>query len=214
MRHLLALLVVAIVLAIVHTARAAPNKVQTVHWSPEAHLRLSQCFIAESDEASDDWTAIAYTIKNWLGYRQRRWPLLRFIDVVKGVCSVHRMAAGRRSTRQRWIRRLSFPISVQPFVYEKPRGFPRSSSWERKQRYWTKALRHAARWRNGKLSNPCRGRAISWGAPRDPNNKWHLRSDDPIIRGRPVVRLRCSDRLSNDYYRLMTRREKQAAVGT
>lgn len=190
------------------SASVAHAKSFNIHWDQRTHLRLAQCFIAEADENPSDWTAIAYTLLNWLEVRQRRYPFLRFIDVINTTCSVHKLVASARSNRQQWIRQLGFPVATgsNP-VFRRPDNFPRSSSWKRKQRYWHKALLHAQRWHQGKLRNPCRN-AVIWGAPRDPNNKWHLPTDDPILKGRKVVRLACSDHLSNDYYRLMTKKER------
>lgn len=181
------------------------------HWNAETHLRLAQCFIAEADENLDDWTAIAYTLNEWLEVRRKRWPELRFVDVAKGVCSVHKLSPNKRTKRQRWIRDLGFPVAgTEPgsWSLEKPVDFPRTASWKRKQRYWLKALTHAQEWNRRQHRNPCKG-AVIWGAPRDPDDRWHLKTDDPILKGRKVVRLKCSDSLSNDYYRLMTRKERE-----
>lgn len=182
------------------------------HWDQTVQRRLSQCFIAESDEASNDWTAIAYALRNWLKVRQRRYPLLRFADVMNSVCSVHKLGSAQLSKRQLWIRSLDLPYGIAEdgeYLIRKPRGFPSASSWERKKDYWLKALAHAQSWYDRRYKDPCGGKAVLWGAPSNPNNKWYLKTDDPKLKDMKVVRLTCSDTLSNDYYRLMTRRERE-----
>lgn len=193
--------------------QAKGDSAQPIIWNAETHLRLSQCFIAEADESVGDWTAVAFTMRNWLESRRKRYPELRYLDIVRTTCSVHKLSDSSRSRRQRWIRALDFP--GPDGAGARPKGFPRNASWKRKQRYWLKALHHAQRWRDGELRDPCGGRAVIWGAPRDKDNPWHLPSDDPLARGLEVVRLPCSDKLANDYYRPMTRREKaQAEAGS
>lgn len=192
---------------------AAQDESLVPHWTAETHLRLAQCFVAEADEAADDWTAIAYAMKNWLAVRHRVAPTLRYVDMAKTICSVHKIGRRGLTRRQQWIRGLSFPQgrdTAGELIFQKPESFPARASWKRKKGRWEAALMHADAWRQGRLQDPCKGKAVTWGAPRDPNNKWHLPEDDPIARGDRVVRLACSDQLSNDFYRLMTSGERAA----
>lgn len=210
---LLALVMTLLFIALATAQLARSDSSMPIVWNMETHLRLAQCYIAEADEHHGDWTAVSYAMLNWRDVRRRVYPQMRYLDIVRSTCSVHRLSASRRSRRQRWIRNLGLP-DVLDDPMPRPEGFPSGSSWKRKRRYWIKALKHADSWRRGELRDPCRGRAIIWGAPRDPDNPWHLKTDDPFLKGYQVVRLACSDELENDYYRAMTRKEKREHEAT
>lgn len=195
------------------TLSAQKNEPLVPNWTSDTHLKLAQCFVAEADEASKDWTAIAYAMRNWLHVRQRPMPHLRYVDITKSICSVHKLRRRSLSQRQIWIRGLSFPAgrdTAGELIFEKPEGFPARSSWIRKKKHWLAALMHADAWRQGRLKDPCKGKAVTWGAPIDPDNPHHLPQDNPFARGSRVVRLACSDKLANDFYRMMTMTERRA----
>ena len=71
-----------------------------------------------------------------------------------------------------------------------------------------RCIRDPALLRPGRVGVRCVGGppvgCMGWNRGR----RGSLPSDDPLARGLEVVRLPCSDRLANDYYRPMTRREK------
>jgi hypothetical protein len=68
------------------------------------------------------------------------------------------------------------------------------------------ALHRAWNWAHGKYRDPCRGRAIVWGAPQDPNDKNYLASDEP---SENVTRIYCHGDLENWYYRFKTKKERE-----
>lgn len=181
-------------------------KESLVPWSQSTHIKLSQCMIAEADESAEDHIAIAYAVKNWWQLRQKRYPTLRFTDVLNAYCSVHKLSTERLSQRQSWIRQLSFPTKKENgFAYEKPSNFPDTASWERKKRIWAETLKRAQEWNDGKHKDPCKGEAIHWGAPQDPNSKWYLPSDEP---SESLERVICDAPLENWYYKYKTKWEK------
>jgi hypothetical protein len=92
-------------------------------------------------------------------------------------------------------------------VFKRPASFPKKASWKRKKRIWMQTLQRAYNWHLGKYDDPCRGKAVHWGAPQDPNNRWYLPTDEPSDN---LVRLSCSDRLENDFYRYKTLKERLA----
>lgn len=162
--------------------------------------------VAEAAESEQDHIAVAYSLKNWWELRKRKYPTLRYADVMRAYCSVHKLSLKRLSPRQLWIRQLGFPTRdfLGNVVVDKPEAFPSNASWKRTRRVWLETLQRAQDWYDGKLKDPCRGRAVHWGAPSDPSNRWYLESDVPSEK---LVRLKCSDRLENDYYRYKTRGE-------
>lgn len=172
-----------------------------IRWNSRTQLILAQCMLAEADESKDDHIAIAYAVRNWLKLVRRRYPMTRYTDLLRRYCSVHKLGFDRLSRRQRWIRQMSFPIKGEggEIHLNKPKTFPRTASWERKSQKWIEILQRAHEWRVGKYQDPCRGRAIMWGAPQDKDNRWYLPSDKP--RGR-LVRVKCVGELENWYYRM------------
>jgi len=164
-------------------------------WSPRTHLALAHCMMAEGPVK--DHAAIAYTARNWLRLRQRVHPYLRYEDVLRSYCSIHKPDHRARYLRPRWIRQLGFPKSDGTF--DKPADFPKKKpNWKKIQRLWFATLQRAWNWNQGKYRDPCRGKAVIWGAPQDPNNIWYLPSDVPSDK---LIRLKCSDKLDNDFYR-------------
>ena len=177
-----------------------------IRWTPQTKLWLAQCMEAEAGESEQDHAAIAYAAENWLALRRKKYPSLRYADVLRAYCSVHKLSIGRLSPRQLWIRQLGLPTRdiLGNVVLEKPEAFPSKSSWERKRRIWLQTLQRAQDWYDGKLKDPCHGRAVHWGAPSNPDNWRYLPSDEPSEK---LVRLKCSDHLLNDYYRYKTGEE-------
>lgn len=176
-----------------------------VKWSPQVHWRLATCMIAEASESEADHVAIAYAVRNWLRLRQKKHPHLRYGDILGAYCSVHKLDVHRRSPRQLWISQLSFPQQLDGTLFvEKPEDFPRKASWKRTRRVWLETLQRARDWSLGKLRDPCRGRAVHWGAPQDRDNRWYLPSDEPSEK---LERVQCVGSLENWYYRYKTREE-------
>lgn len=176
-------------------------------WSTYTHLVLAQCMIAESDEGVKDHVAIAYAMKNWLELRRRVHPHLRYVDVARSYCSVHKLSLRGLSKRQTWIRQLGFPQDVDgALVFAKPTDFPKTASWERKRKVWHQTLQRAWNWNQRKYRDPCRGKAIGWGAPQDPKSKWFLPSDVPSDN---LIRISCKG-VTNWFYRFKTKEELTA----
>lgn len=200
------IIVVLIISGFMRCQTPAEASNRLIPWTPRTHLILGHCMIAEADESAEDHIAIAYAARNLWKVRQRRWPNMRYEDLLLSYCSVHKLSVKSLSKRQRWIRELGFPKldeSGIPF-FEKPENFPRKASWDRKRRIWREILRRAHDWHLGKYKDPCRGRAVHWGAPQDENSRWYLPSDEPSEK---LARLPCSDRLENDFYRYKTSSE-------
>ena len=204
MRKTLILCLFTLLLALWRTPIQARETL--VQWSPQTHWQLATCMIAEADESKVDHVAVAYAAKNWLQIRQRRHPELRYTDILRRYCSVHKLSLARLSPRQRWIRQLAFPTKGEDGnpIFVKPADFPKRASWKRKERIWMETLQRAYDWHLGKHRDPCRGKAVHWGAPQDPNSRWYLPSDVPSDK---LVRLHCNDSLENWYYRYKTKEE-------
>jgi hypothetical protein len=204
-------LVIAIFLSLcslmpVHAAEVPHNSSLLSEWNSETHLLLAQCMIAEADESEKDHLAIAYASRNWWLFRKDKYPELRYRDILRSYCSVHKLSNKSLSARQRWIRQLLLPKKGEDGnpILSKPIDFPASASWERKSRIWIETLQRAWNWNQGKYVDPCDGEAMHWGAPQDPTNRWYLSTDEPSHR---LQRLECSDYLENDYYRYKTKKE-------
>lgn len=176
-------------------------------WTSRTHLFLSQCMVAEADESKLDHIAIAYASRNWWLLLTKKYPKLRYIDVISSYCSVHKLEPQRLSKRQRWIRQLDFPQRINGnLIFHKPTDFPDNASWDRKKQKWQETLQLAYDWNLGKYKDPCNGKAVHWGAPQDPKNKNYLPEDKPSDK---LMRLKCSDSLENDFYRFKTQSERE-----
>jgi len=188
------------------TPRVESAGVLVKQWTPYTLLQTARCMIAEADERKDDHVAVAYAAFNLWQFRKQRFPRMRYVDLINAYCSVHKLSPKKLNKRQRWIRELDFPTLTDGnrVVVTKPKDFPAKASWKRKQRIWLETLRLAEQWNRGQLEDPCNGQAVHWGAPMDPENKWYMPSDTPSEK---LVRLKCSDRLQNDYYRFKTKWE-------
>jgi len=134
--------------------------------------------IAESGwEAERDHVAIAYVLARRWHQAVKRYPHLRFIDVIRRYCSgLGYMLRHEPTKRQLWVRALS----LDGF---KPRGWPANASWKKHRPLWRAALKRSDNWYRGKLRDPCRGLA------------WHFGGKMDLDRAerRQMVRLDCGD---------------------
>lgn len=143
-------------------ARAAAAPIPVEQFDRRTHLWTARAMVAEAGWLSGkDHIAIAYVFSRRWKAMSRRWPELRYLDIVfryaKG------LGSGRRqhSSRQIWIRALSPELS-------EPIGWPaNAASWRRHRRYWSDTLDRAALWSRGRLADPCRGRATHFGGDMD-----------------------------------------------
>ena len=107
-------------------------------------------------EAATDHIAIAYVLaRRWRRVKER-FTSLRFVDVVRTYCTG--LGNYRRSLtpRQQWLRSLNFAA-------EAPQGWPTTASWSNHESFWRAALARSQAWFQGRLRDPCRGRAEHWG---------------------------------------------------
>lgn len=130
-------------------------------WRPTTRVWLARAMVGEAGWKSErDHVAIAYVFKRRWRSMSRRWPGLRFEAVVLRYAKA--LGGGRRefTPRQRWVRGL-IPEAVEPD------GWPGRASWRRHRPLWLAALRRADRWRQGRLPDPCGGRADHFGGTID-----------------------------------------------
>ena len=164
-------------------ARAYRRPVPVEQFDQRTHLWTARAMVAESGwTAGNDQIAVAYVFSRRWKAMARRWPRLRFVDVVlrysKGVGAERR----EHSARQIWIRGLS-PTMLQP------EGWPaQHASWKRHKGYWARTLDRALLWSQGRLRDPCRGKAQYFGGDMD----------EPEL---TLVPIECDD-VRNIYYRL------------
>jgi len=176
-------------------------------WTPQTHLALAHCMLAEGSKR--DHVAIAYAARNRWQLRRKMHPQIRYVDILRGYCSIHKVSHRKRHLRPRWIKQLGFP--KRDGTFDKPEDFPRKKPrWSKIQRLWFETLQRAWNWNQGKYRDPCKGKAVFWGAPQDPNNIWYLPSDEPSDK---LKRLKCSDKLDNDFYRYKTKEELSSYSG-
>ncbi len=147
----------------INSARAAQQRrpIPAEQFDNRTHIWLARAMVAEGGWLSaNDHVATAFVYSRRWRAMNARWPDLRFLDVLfrysKG------LGAGRRqySMRQVWIRSLS-PSMAEPV------GWPSNVSWRRHKSFWARALRRAAFWSEGKLRDPCRGKAQYFGGEMD-----------------------------------------------
>jgi hypothetical protein len=150
----------AVVLA-TSTASAQTRPIPESQWTPEAHIWLSRAMVAEAGwKAERDHIAIAYVLARRWKRLAERWPTLRFIDVIRNYCAGLGDYRRELTARQRWLRALSWKDA-------QPKGWPRSASWKRYLPLWRATVLRSARWSEGRLRDPCRGRAWHWGGVID-----------------------------------------------
>lgn len=126
------------------------------------HVWTARAMIAEGGwQSGNDHIAVAFVFSRRWKAMQKRWPDLRFLDVVfrysKG------LGANRREYKKRqiWIRALS-PSMLQPA------GWPADkASWPKHKALWAKTLDRARLWSEGRLLDPCRGLAFHFGGDMD-----------------------------------------------
>lgn len=125
-------------------------------WTARAHLWLARAFVAEAGwTAERDHAAIAWTLKRRWERAVRRWPTIRFVDVVRAYCAGLGEWSPRVTRRQRWVRGLSWGG-------DRPPGWPLKASWGEHAGYWRAALDRAAAWQLGMVADPCRGKSWHW----------------------------------------------------
>ena len=125
------------------------------------YVWLARSMVAEAGwESERDHIAIAYVLARQWRMQQKRWPKLRFRDLmfryVKGLGGHRR----EYTIRQRWIRSLS------PAMTE-PDHWPKRASWERHRPLWAATLVRVEQWAQGRLPDPCQGDAWHWGGTMD-----------------------------------------------
>jgi hypothetical protein len=153
--------VLTLCLLFVSATVAAQPPLEADQWNPRTKVWLARAMVGEAGwTASRDHVGIAYVLAKRFERIRRRWPDIRFLDVVLAYAKA--LGDGRRSltSRQRWIRSLGGA--------EKPVGWPTRANWPRVHRpLWKKTLKRADDWFAGKLRDPCRGRAFNWGGYLD-----------------------------------------------
>lgn len=157
------------------------------HWDAQTHVWTARAAVAEVGwHSGRSWTeakqhakeaeqiAVWFVLRARLIQMRKRWPKLRFLDVLKAYCAVG--TRGVLTPRQRWIRQLTLDGTQPP-------GWPRSASWPDHQPLWLETLDRAEIWAQSKSgNNPCPGA----------NHFGGLRAGD-IPRGK-MARHPCSNR--------------------
>lgn len=132
-------------------------------WDDEAKLWLARAVVAEAgwNETGTylDHKAIPWVLARRWGSVQRKFPGMRFVDMVRTYCS----ALGENDTftrRQQWVRNL-------PAVGDdtQPEAWPRMYSWNRHLKYWRNVQQTVLSWGAGQVRDPSGGRAWHWGSP-------------------------------------------------
>lgn len=135
------------------TAYAEPP-LPAEQWNPRTHVWLARAAVAEADwKAEKDHTLIAWALTYRWRAMVKRWPTMRFVDVVRRYCA----GLGDLSDptrRQLWVRAL-------PGQVERSR-WPAGLNWQYASR-WRKILTHTDRWARGLVPDPSNGRVRHWG---------------------------------------------------
>lgn len=168
--------------------RADVAVIASDHWTAGARLWTARAAVAEvgwsggpgMTEAKRrakraEQLAVLWVLRARFVQLRRRWPAMRFVDVVRAYCSG--LGLNRApSPRQRWIRGLNLTAS-------RPPGWPSNLNWDHYAPLWTETLEVAEAWAQNRTGrNPCPGASHFGG----------LRAGD-LPRGR-MVRHDCSDR--------------------
>jgi hypothetical protein len=174
------------------TASAQDRPIPESQWTRDTHIWLARAMVAEAGwKAERDHIAIAYVLARRWRRLAENWPALRFIDVIRNYCAGLGNYTRSLTSRQRWLRGLSWND-------DKPEGWPRAASWKRHLPLWREALARSARWSQGELADPCRGRAWHWGGTID------------TPQGR-MVAVNCGE-TRNTYYRVLRVAPRAAAA--
>ncbi len=156
--------VIILLLLFISLTFASPVEAKPIpaeQWTPRTAIWLSRAMVAEAGfEAKTDHAGIAHVLaKRWRNMI-KRWPNMKFISVVfryaKG------LGDGRRqhSRRQLWVRALT------PGGFA-PEHWPRKLNWEHYRGDWRATLLRARAWAEGRVTDPCRGKADHWGGTID-----------------------------------------------
>lgn len=146
------------------TAHAATltRPIPVEQFDPVTHVWTARAMVAESGWTSaNDQIAVVYVFsRRWKAMR-KRWPDLRFRDVV------FRYSAGIGAKRREYTPRQIWIRSLAPSM-ERPAGWPiGKASWERHRPLWARTLDRARLWSQGRLRDPCRGKASYFGGDMD-----------------------------------------------
>ncbi len=176
------------------TASAQARPIPESQWNRETHIWLARAMVAEAGwRAERDHVAIAYVLARRWRRLTENWPAFRFIDVIRNYCAGLGDYTREFTARQRWLRGLSWSD-------EKPNGWPRAASWSRHLPLWRNALKRSARWSEGGLTDPCRGRAWHWGGTID------------TPQGR-MVAVNCG-KTRNTYYRVLNQKKRSSQANS
>lgn len=130
-------------------------------WDADTRLWTARAMVGEVDwDSEQDHAAIAWVLARRWKMASKRWPELRYVDVVRGYSKPIRGSIRRLTRRQRWVRALSIDGA-------RPAGWPRRLAWNRYAPKWRRVLRMADEWSLGLWPDPCRGKAWHWGGQMD-----------------------------------------------
>jgi len=133
-------------------------------WTSEAHVWTARVAVAEVGWAAGEhsWEkglehqAVWWALRTRWKQMSRRYPQLRYLDVVKAYCTSGRF---NKTARQQWIRGLNA-------AELRPEAWPRRLRWERFLPLWGGVLERAHRWATTwNVRNPCPG-AVHFGGTR------------------------------------------------
>lgn len=158
--------VIGMWLFIANARAAQPQRpIPAEQFDKRTHTWLARAMVAESGWlAQNDQIAVAYVFARRWKAMHKRWPHLRFVDVIFSYSAG--IGASRReyTKRQTWIRSLSPTMA-------KPVGWPRAASWRRHRPLWSRAMDRADLWARGMVADPCRGKAEYFGGGMDKPTK-------------------------------------------
>jgi hypothetical protein len=144
-------------------------------WTPRAHVWLARAVVAEADWlAKKDHTLIAWALTYRWRAIVRRWPTMRFVDVVRNYCAGLGDLKRSPTPRQLWLRAL--PLQVER------EHWPKRLPWRHAER-WKKVLHHIHTWSKGRVRDPSKGRVRHWGGNLEIDNE---RAQKAISEGRWV----------------------------
>lgn len=159
--------------------------------TPQAEQWLARAFVGEAGWMQKRAHAgIAFVLARRWRRMVRRWPEMRFETVIKNYA--HALGFRRRGSptnRQLWLRELVGDA--------RPEHWPRRSRWERHVRLWSAAQKRASKWFDGRIKDPCGGRAEHWGGT----------VDLPLARQKRLRPLDCGDTGRTTFYELGARDE-------
>lgn len=110
--------------------------------------------------AKRDHIGIAYVLARRWRQVVRRLPHLRFVDIIRLYCTALRPRRRQPSARQRWLLALHGP--------ERPAGWPsHKADWDVYRPRWRATYERAGDFLEGRLRDPCKGKAMHWGGDMD-----------------------------------------------